>query len=170
MKKLRLLISEQCNRNCAGCCNKQWDLKNLPVENEFSQYDEIILTGGEPMLNILNIYRVVDRIREESNATIYLYTAMPNYSLLNILGIVDGITITLHEKSDIPIFEKFNFHLYTSFLVDSRFDDKSLRLNIFKEVDYKPNKYISAFWEIKNDIEWISNCPLPNNEVFKRLN
>jgi len=42
MKKLRLLLFPDCNRNCAGCCNNDWDLDLLPMycieqrgENEF---------------------------------------------------------------------------------------------------------------------------------------
>lgn len=46
MKKLRLLLHEECNRNCKGCCNKDWDLNALEIEDDFTDYDEILITGG----------------------------------------------------------------------------------------------------------------------------
>ncbi|MBU1087771.1 MAG: hypothetical protein KKD05_09695, partial [Candidatus Omnitrophica bacterium] len=51
MKKLRLLLFTECNRNCNGCCNNDWDLKSLLNEHLFKEYSEILLTGGEPMLH-----------------------------------------------------------------------------------------------------------------------
>ena len=50
MKKLRLLLFTDCNRNCEGCCNNDFDLNALKVETDFRQYDKIFLTGGEPMI------------------------------------------------------------------------------------------------------------------------
>jgi len=48
MKKLRFLLWEDCNKQCSGCCNKQFDLDNLlkVSSTEFQSYDEIELTGG----------------------------------------------------------------------------------------------------------------------------
>jgi molybdenum cofactor biosynthesis enzyme MoaA len=44
MKKLRLLVTSECNRSCSGCCNKEWDLDKLPVCESYKDYDEIYLT------------------------------------------------------------------------------------------------------------------------------
>ena len=48
--KLRLLLFEECNRSCPGCCNRDWDLQPLPVCYDLPPYRIILLTGGEPML------------------------------------------------------------------------------------------------------------------------
>ena len=164
MKKLRLLLFEKCNRDCEFCCNKQWDLKKLPVEKDFTQYDEIILTGGEPMLDPFLILKTIKRIREQnSRVPIYLYTAkIDDWSMvLLVLSKLNGITITLHEQADVNTF------LYLSERIKERgFKEKSLRVNIFKGV-----KVFSdiSMWKVKRNIVWLNPCPLPENEVFKRL-
>lgn len=43
MSKLRLLLWEECNRTCAGCCNKDWNLSELPVCFDYSGYDLILI-------------------------------------------------------------------------------------------------------------------------------
>uniref|UniRef100_A0A6H2A3H0 Putative iron-sulfur binding domain containing protein n=1 Tax=viral metagenome TaxID=1070528 RepID=A0A6H2A3H0_9ZZZZ len=164
MKKLRLIIFKECNKSCIGCCNKDWDLKNLPIETDFSQYDEILLTGGEPMLVPLSIIRTIKRIRHANKtAKIYLYTAKtyPPLDLLSVLNFLDGITVTLHEQWDVEEFRFFNNIITGSEIT------KSFRLNIFKGIDIK-NLNLSK-WIIKNNMTWIKNCPLPKGEVLKRL-
>ena len=39
--KLRLILFEKCNRNCAGCCNKDANIPTLPVIDNYSYYDLI---------------------------------------------------------------------------------------------------------------------------------
>ena len=50
-EKLRLLLFEECDRDGPGCCNRDWDLRSLPVCRDFTPYQVIMLTGGEPMLH-----------------------------------------------------------------------------------------------------------------------
>ncbi len=76
MKKLRLILFKACDRNCECCCNKDFDIDSLPIERNFKDYDLIMLTGGEPMLNVLKVMFAIDSIRAQNNkANIYLYTA-----------------------------------------------------------------------------------------------
>lgn len=162
MKILRLLLFEDCNRNCAGCCNKDWDLKALPVCKSFSGFDMIILTGGEPMLRPEVIRETVQRIRRANKCPIYLYTAKVDDTLrsLGVLGLVDGMTVTLHTSSDRKAFIRF------SGAIPQHLRTKSLRLNIFEEVGQVETDL--SFWEVKEQIQWLKNCPLPKNEVFMR--
>ena len=162
MKILRLLLFEKCNRNCDGCCNKDWDLKALPVEKDFSPYSMVLLTGGEPMLKPHIIIDTAVKIRSQSSAKIYLYTAKVNdlAYMSHVLIFIDGITVTLHRQLDVKSFMKLDQTLPGS-------GGKSLRLNIFKGVKIK--KPLRDEWKIKSDIEWIQNCPLPKNEVLKRI-
>ena len=44
-EKLRLLLFEECDRDCPGCCNRDWDLRSLPVCRDFTPYQVIMLTG-----------------------------------------------------------------------------------------------------------------------------
>ena len=164
MRKLRLLLFKECNRNCEGCCNKYWNLDNIQICNSFKDYDEIILTGGEPMLRPDVIKQTVNDIKKENNkAKIYMYTAYThNNELLNILKQVDGLTLTLHDESDILPFWKFHYKLIKLKL------NKSLRLNIFKPLKLY-NCPTLKNWKIKNNITWDKGALLPTNEVFMRL-
>jgi hypothetical protein len=163
MKKLRLLVTKKCNRTCPGCCNKDWDLDNLPICDSFDGYKEVILTGGEPMLNPNNLIYLIKEIRKESQAPIYLYTAKVDniQRALSILFFIDGITVTIHEETDWDSVAEFNRLLPTNCR-------KSLRLNVFKECNL-PSYDEFYKWKVKDSIEWIENCPLPTDEVFMKL-
>ncbi len=166
MKKLRLLLFEDCERNCAGCCNKDWDLSKLPriEKHEYAQYDIVSITGGEPMLDPNKVIETAIDIGMNSNALIYLYTAkaLPVGMLTVTLAYIDGVCFTIHEQHDVSQFLVLNDKL--DYL---RLDEKSMRLNIFKGIDIGKNDI--SKWKVKRDIEWIKNCPLPQDEVFMRL-
>lgn len=104
MKKLRLLITEACNRKCEGCCNKGFDLKALPVCQDLNCWDEVYITGGEPMLR-------PELVRELSrdiaiDAMVYMYTAKVDnvHEAIDTLRELDGMTLTLHEQADVAHF------------------------------------------------------------------
>lgn len=164
MRKLRLLVTAQCNRRCKGCCNNDWDVLNLPempLDKGISKYDEILLTGGEPMLFPALLIDLIAVIREYTQAPIYLYTAKVDdiEPALRVFKKVDGFTVTLHTKTDL---EKFNiFQSYTN----QYSAYKSLRLNVFKGIEAP----VAFMWEIKKNIRWIKNCPLPEGEEFRKL-
>ena len=165
MKKLRLLVTDECDRTCSGCCNKDWDLEKLPIVQSFNGYDEILLTGGEPMLYPDEIYEIIDGIKvENSTAKIYLYSAKFNPALIYLLHIsyLDGLTFTLHDSDDIRLFNLLNDQLLKLSLTN-----KSLKLNVFKGVNVSGINL--SLWTVKDNITWIKNCPLPVDEVFMRL-
>jgi hypothetical protein len=161
--KLRLLLFEDCKRHCPGCCNKQFELDKLPVCNHWTDWDQIILTGGELMLRPDYVSGVIDTIRAITKTPIFLYTAMTSneIELLEILRRIDGITVTLHEQSDFRDF----YRLHVCMTAEDR--KKSLRLNVFKEVNL--NGILLPGWEVKDNITWIKDCPLPSDEQFMRL-
>lgn len=165
--KLRLLIRPDCNRACAGCCNRQWDLNALPVCTDFTGYDEIMLTGGEPMIDHAYVIAVIQMIRKQARTTpIYMYTAKTRP--VNELGLVlfnlDGVTVTLHKQADVEPFLAFNRYVLSWKLHKKR----QLRLNVFKPIKLPEDADLSH-WMTKPDMEWILNCPLPDDEVFMRL-
>jgi len=162
-KKLRLLLFSTCNRSCEGCCNKQWDLNELPVCTDFTGYDEIILTGGEPMLNPMLVEQTAKRVREDHQGALYMYTAkLDDISyLIRLLEDLDGLCVTLHEQEDVHVWQSFNHYLPAS----QR--SKSLRLNVFDGIDL--DGIDTTDWVVKEGIEWIADCPLPPGEVFMRL-
>ncbi len=174
MKKLRLIVWPNCRRNCPGCCNKDWDIENLSAVVkvvgysrfvvDISEYDEIMLTGGEPMLYPDRLLVIINEIRYQTDAPIYVYTAEldETYLAMKVLEVVDGMTVTLHDQEDVEPFKRF-----MSFMPQSMREEKSLRLNMFKGV-HDIGGYYGRNWRIKRDIEWIENCPLPEGEVLMR--
>lgn len=178
-KKLRLLVTEECNRNCEGCCNKDFDISNLPVltPNDFDEmidYDMIMITGGEPML-YPKVVRSVARLAKAVNPDIkvILYTAKVNdlKDMEWIIDSLDGITLTIYDSKDISALKVFDVYLDVRNLNNlSSINDLSLRLNIFKDVEEYPFDFsLYRDWKIKDNIEWIKDCPLPDGEVFKKL-
>lgn len=172
-KKLRLLVTKKCNRTCAGCCNKQYELDKLPVIDikTIAEYDEIMITGGEPMLFPNELINLIDRIKMSIlieghlGTKIYLYTAMP--SVLTDLGVldrVDGIQLTLH---DISIDEAVIFSLAPPF-IQEKIKDKSYRLCVFPELKH-PIIIHPNVWNSVRFMNWIKDCPLPSDEVFYRI-
>lgn len=161
---LRLLLFKDCNRRCRGCCNKGFDLDNLPVIQDFTGYECIMLTGGEPMLKPEVIRQTVANIRKQTNAPIIVYTAKYDdvTTILDILSVVDGLTVTLHVPKDLTVFQEFNNALERVDLTG-----KSLRLNVFNNVHLKGTDV--SKWKVKKGIKWIKDCPLPTNEKFMRL-
>lgn len=167
-KRLRLLVTEKCPRNCEGCCNQYWDLKSLPVFslNDVCQYKELIITGGEPML----IPKLCGYLAHRSHyinpdILIYLYTAKtkPLENLIYIMPFIDGLCITLHDQSDIKPFLAFQDWLIES----NAYIEKSMRLNIFNEEIKIATDYFEI-WKLKNK-KWIPHQHLNEHEVFMRL-
>lgn len=168
MSKLRLLTTRKCNRTCEGCCNTTWDLASLPIIEDFTEYSEILLTGGEPMMNPDDIILTSAEIRKDNPyARIYMYTAKttPVWNLLAMLLYVDGITLTLHTPEDEVPFMYLCTHLHN--IQSTVMQHKSMRLNVFKGVSIP--KWTYKYWNrVKDDMEWIVDCPLPEDEVFGR--
>ena len=158
--KLRLLVTKDCNKSCQKCCNKQFNLDTLPVCESYKGYDEIILTGGEPMLYPEMVLKLLQTIRDETGTPIYMYTAkVDGIESVAIYKQLDGITVTLHDQKDVLPFWYFLLALNT--------DNKSKQVNIFKGVD--ATHLFLWNWNVKNNIDWIEDCPLPQNEVFMRV-
>ena len=160
MKKLRLLLFAECNRNCPGCCNNDWDLDALETEKDFSGYSQIMLTGGEPMIKPDVAIETIAEIRKRNlQARIYLYTAWITEDIKRVAPLLSGITITLHNQDDV-----IRFKYQKKFL--EGLPQFSRRLNIFKGVT--TGVLNLSRWIVKDNMEWIPNCPLPADEVFRK--
>lgn len=162
MKKLRLLLFEKCNRACVGCCNKGFDLKALPVCPNLEGWDEVNLTGGEPMLDPQLVIDTAWSV--PTPTTVNLYTAKVDDlpAVLEVMRFLNGLCVTLHEQRDVEPFLRLNENLQAS----EGF--WSLRLNVFKGVTLPPETDLSR-WKVKDGIEWIPDCSLPADETFMRL-
>lgn len=172
-KKLRLLVTKKCPRDCEGCCNKDWNLDKLPVVKHYN-YKEIFITGGEPLdpyttwgkTELLLDY--LNHIDVSPARKVYVYTTNTNSH--NILWKCDGVTLTLHDQQAADEFFSYEYDKFKQTVKTLKYGHNklvSLRLNIFKGIDI-PDDVDLRDWVVKRDIVWIPNCPLPEDEVFMR--
>lgn len=177
--KLRLLVTDKCHNSCPMCCNKQYNLKDLPVVDKWD-YDEIMITGGEPLMANKGAHQLIsllDSIRSVWKAmghtgVIYLYTASHRVDLIvKVLKYVDGIVYTPHNLQEFNVL-KCLLGNYRYMHYEKR---RSLRLNIFKDqvdmLSILPSSLrirLNTFWTIK-EIEWVPECPVPTGEDFRRI-
>lgn len=171
-KKLRLVITAKCHNKCPLCCNNRFDLTQLPVVEHWD-YDQIMITGGEPMLFPRQVLDIVKSIRSLDLLTgrtrkIYAYTARFSIGELDLLLFhLDGIVATPHTPSDLAHFIAFNRRLFATLPPDHH---KSLRLNLFPEIEKLLTPDIDlSLWQIKK-MQWIKDCPVPPGEDLRRIN
>ena len=163
---LRLLLWPECNRSCEYCCNKQFNLAELPVAPDFRGYGQILLTGGEPLLYPEVLLDEIARIkRRNSMAFIYLYTAKTDdiAAFCAVLNEVHGVTLTIHEQGDVPDFQVLQAYLDNMYPVIKY---KSMRLRIRNGINMRG--CVSHYWTV-DFWEPQEVCPVPTNEVFMRL-
>lgn len=172
-KKLRLLVTTRCPNKCPMCCNNSWDFSKLPVVDRWN-YDEIMITGGEPLLNSAKLCCLALSIDEVNKAQgldtkIYVYTSICDWhSLHPVLDLTDGIVLTPHSEKDIKLFIELNTLAHDS-IFSQTIEGKSLRLNLFPDMKALLPKDIDlSLWKVK-DMEWIENCPVPEGEDFRRI-
>lgn len=176
--KLRLLLTVHCNRACPGCCNNDWDLSGLeicdPETEDWNQYDELLITGGEPLLYPEALIELSAKAKARSSKLrVYVYTAYTENLFVYeaLLPYVDGFTFTLHEQADVQFAKDLSDMLMHKF---KQTLNKSFRMNIFSSIQVDAETFerfyrCTPFWKIKADMKWIEDCPLPDGEVFKRL-
>lgn len=174
MTTARLIFTENCNRNCPKCCNKNFDFSEYRSWkwNMVENFDMLCITGGEPMLFPNEVIAFIKRFRalelQLANYTLwsektklYLYTAYAQdlFKFRRVLALVDGITLTLHEQSDVPAFQKLNYELNMRGPYD-----KSLRLSVFNEITLPRQPF--PLWNIMVGREWLDYCTVPEDEML----
>ena len=111
--KLRLLVTTKCPNNCPLCCNKGWNFDNLPIVERWN-YEQIMITGGEPLLYTSKVCDLVRSIRSINRAMglspqVFIYTAVADrHRFFDILEVVDGVVYTPHNEHDVREFITLN--------------------------------------------------------------
>lgn len=77
-----VIFVQGCYHKCKGCHNQQtWDFQggehwfNGDIIKELSNSDnDITISGGDPMFQFSEVYRLVQLIRQKTNKRVWLYT------------------------------------------------------------------------------------------------
>jgi len=165
--------------------------KDVPVIDRWD-YDEFILTGGEPLQFPISVIETIHNISAVTdymgiNPKFYLYTSICNPIVWNeLLSYLNGITYTTHTRANakeliqlIGVFKNLNAG-YDEVLPNlCNIQNKSVWLNLFPEAkdlidtELAMTSYswddISRYFRIK-PMEWLENCPVPEGEDFRRIN
>lgn len=111
-KIIHLMVTTLCNRNCKYCCNKQYDLNNIPyITNEELKDAEILcITGGEPFMfsNPCSIAAYYKN-KYPNIKKVYVYTSayeLALYLLCHNLYDIDGLNISIRDNKDLDSFNK----------------------------------------------------------------
>lgn len=112
-KIIHLMVTTLCIRNCKYCCNKQYDLNDIPyiTDEELREAEILCITGGEPFAfsnpcQIAAYYK----IKYSNIKKIYVYTnalELSDYLRFNPLYDIDGLSVSIKTKDDANIFEKY---------------------------------------------------------------
>lgn len=101
-KTARVIVTLKCNRNCPGCCNMNLpEYREVHTDEELLDYEEIVITGGEPMLIPGKVLEFINRMWDKGyRGKMYLYTSYWNGKGISkeILKELDGFTFTLHAE------------------------------------------------------------------------
>lgn len=185
MRKARLIVTWQCNKSCARCCNKTLPYEPIKISEKDlitlckieGYFSEVIITGGEPLLFPKRLKRLIKQIPRSQRRILYTAEPYPSldctmtgwledsaYDKLDVLEFFDGITITVHEQDDAKALENLLsrwgwFARRERTIRINIFDDIVLRDSIIKELRTR------YFAEISNKV-WMEDCPIPKDETL----
>ena len=165
-KKARLLVTLDCHRKCAYCCNKQpgklAGAIKITALDRMVGYEEIMISGGEPMLIPDFVQSVLFQIRNiNPTAKVYLYTASYRNEMEWILPLLDGVVFSIHEDATD---EETHFNLTRmEYLIHLYGKGKSFRLNVVHrypgDINIRPD-----LWSRINFVTPLDDCPVPEGE------
>lgn len=174
IRKVRLLVTLSCKRNCSYCVNKYESImanaKYIDSLKGFENYEEVCISGGEPTLNIPKLTSIIKKIKNKNpNIKVYLYSAAYYTNWLrnkDLVSNLDGIHFTLHsfEEENKEQFKSFQYDLMWHTNVAKRI---SVRLYISPAingaVEIIPSLYSRV--EVK---PWMpeGECPVPEDKLL----
>ena len=108
-KKIHLLVTNLCSRNCPNCCNKCYSLDDIPVvtDDELKRCETLFLTGGEPF-EFCNPDALAKHYKEHypNIKHIIVYGNMKEffqYLGKGSLDYIDGISLSIKSLEDLNI-------------------------------------------------------------------
>lgn len=161
---IHLLVTSLCNRDCKYCCNKQYDLAQIPyvTEEELNDCKTLCITGGEPFLytdpcEIAYYYK--QRFNNIKN--IYAYTNAWEFTYYldhHHLDCLTGLSVSIKKKQDLWAFENF--------IVDNK-EVNALSSNLLYVFDNLVPKKLGNFKLIHR--VWQSDFEPADDSIFRRV-
>jgi len=164
MKIARVMVTTDCNRDCDLCCNKNLPVKPRVVEElaELRDYDQVLLTGGEPMLYPRQLLDIVEKLKcWEPDHKVYVYSALASEWMGVVASKADGVHFTLHHP--LTEMDLLRFYWFQDLLSFPWYQGKSFRLYIEPRIEEEV-KIIPSRWSRVEMKPWLAECPLPENE------
>ena len=153
-KKARVILTTDCTRKCDSCVNtfESVQKRAIPLRSIYDlpltggeAYKEIIITGGEPLLEpglLLALIRYI--YSYGSGQRIYLYTSIYTPELRDFRRVIDGITYSIHypytkrDKDDfLSMQARLTYERWPSprLIVDDRVYVSRLSANVWRRID-----------------------------------
>lgn len=164
-KIIHLLVTTVCKRNCPYCCNKQYDLNDIPyvTDEELENAHTICITGGEPFLfsspcELASFYKY----QYPNIKKIYVYTnalELKDYLLKNqepFYGI-DGVSVSIKNTADAMAFEDIKDNKHINLLPNNR-------LYVFNNLYNKEVKNFDVFQR-----KWQKNFVPADDSIFRKV-
>ena len=164
-KIIHLLTTTLCLRNCEHCCNKQYDLNQVPYvsEEELKNAEEILITGGEPiMFSNPNEIAYELKLRYPNINKVYLYANVFELTVSLESGAkldkIDGLSVSIKTMRDYATFELLLKQIkpYENL--------KSNRVYVFN--DLIPNS-LGNFEVVER--KWQENFVPDQNSIFRKI-
>lgn len=113
-KIIHIMVTSFCNRNCKYCCNKSYDLNDIPyvTDDELRHAEIICITGGEPF-QFSNPCEIASQLKRKypNIQRVYVYTNALELAQYLLEGkkihSIDGVNVSIKVPYDATMFDKF---------------------------------------------------------------
>jgi len=108
------------------------EAKILKSLDDLKGYKEIMITGGEPMLRVDFLTSTLTQLRSNNpNVILYVYTALYNPRIDDVMKLSDGVHYTIHENA--TIHDLCGFEAFQVYAVKN--PGKSYRVGIHPDIE-----------------------------------
>lgn len=169
-----LLVCKKCNHSCKLCCNKLYNLEEIPVISveELKTIHTLCITGGEPLLVGTMLIYYLHRVKQQypNIKNIYIYTTsdgLNTFPLNYLPNLISGLTITPKSERDWK-----QLALIAKVYPNNINQLPSNRLYVFKDQIDTYNKYKDTLDKLNIQVlyrKWDEKFVTPDNEIFRRL-
>lgn len=164
-KVIHLMVTSLCNRDCAYCCNKQYDINDIPyvTHEELLNADTICITGGEPF-SYSNPCEIAMYYRKHypNIKNIYVYTNAAELAEYLIeegkIYCINGVSVSIKNITDRKMF---------NLIIRNNYQIKALPSNLLYVFDNLYSESVEHFSVIKR--EWQCDFVPDPNSIFRKV-